>query len=605
MNAPVPLGPWRQDWVYRQRTVETFMGRRGDVCLGVGDIIWAGGAPIFAPVFLGAPSSQCNPPLDADDTRLATTWFVRHLIEELSPSQGPPGPQGPPGTGIILLGTVATAADLPAVGSAVGDAYIALDTGVLWVWDGTAWIAMAPGPQGPAGAAGAPGAPGPTGAQGPQGEPGTGFDVKGSVTDPSQLPPTGNTNGDVYIDESTGKGWVWDGDEWVEFDLGAEGPQGPIGPPGPQGDAGLAGADGANGADGAPGPQGPTGAQGPQGPIGAPGSGGISGLSGDVTGTGTGTISTTVAGLRGRVISTAAPAANQALVWNGSQWAPAAIVNSFNGRTGPVTLSSADITGAGGAVGNFVRLTGDSMTGGLTMTQRAGVASGFNGGLKVTATGAATWPGSYGSISADVMLSKLNTGLCQVAGATNGVLRWQVILASSASETGGNVGSGFQIARSSDAGALLDTPLQIARANGTTTFSVPIINGPSDARLKENVEPITAALAKVKALRGVTFTMKANPNDRTSPAALAAAAKRHIGLIAQEVQPIVPEVMQEWQREEGGTTYLSLDYGHLVALLIEAVKELAGGIDDIQHQEHGRSGVVAASVRARVPRSRP
>jgi hypothetical protein len=577
MNAPVrpPLGPWRQDWVYRQRTVETFNGRRGDVCLNVGDIIWAGGAPIFSPVFLGAPSSQCNPPLDSDDTRFATTWFVRHLIEALSPEQGPPGPQGPPGVGIILLGTVATAADLPATGSAIGDAYIALDTGVLWVWDGTAWIAMAPGPQGPPGTPGAPGATGPAGPPGPQGEPGTGFDVKGSVPDSSALPPTGNTNGDVYIDESTGKGWVWDGTEWVEFDLGAEGPTGPPGATGPQGPAGPPGADGADGVDGAPGAPGATGPQGPQGPIGPAGSGGITGLSADVTGSGTGVIPTTVVRLQTRALAATAPATNQALVWNGSSWAPAGIVNSFNGRTGAVTLTSADITNAGGAVGNFVLKTGDLMSGGLGITQRAGAASGFNGGLKITATGAATWSGSYSANSADVMLSKLNLGLCQIAGTTNGVLRWQVILGASISESGGNVGSGFQIARYSDTGGALSTPLAIDRASGTATFAVPIVNGTSDARLKENVEPITGALAKVMALRGVTFNMKEDPYDRNSPTARAMQAKRQMGLIAQEVEPIAPEVMQAWRREEGGTVYKTLDYGRLVALLIEAVKELA------------------------------
>lgn len=550
------------------------MGRRGHVCLHVKDIIWAGGAPIYSPVFLGAPSLQCNPPLDADDTRLVTAWWVRRLIDELAPSQGPPGPQGPPGVGIILLGTVPTAADLPPTGNAVGDAYIALDTAVLWVWDGTAWIAMAPGPPGPPGTPGSPGAQGPPGPQGPQGEPGTGFTVKGSVSDPSQLPPTGNTNGDVYISESDSKGYVWDGSEWLPFDLGAEGPTGPQGPAGAQGPPGTPGTNGTNGQDGAPGPQGPIGppgATGPTGPQGPAGSGGISGLIGDVTGSGTGNVTTTVVGLRGRTISAAAPATNQAYVWNGSQWLPSNIVNSFNGRTGAVTLTSADITGAGGAtstqLGNYVLKTGDTMSGGLTMTQRAGAASGFNGGLKITATGANTWSGSYSANSADVMLSKLNTGLAQVAGATNGSLRWQVVLGSATSETGSNAGSGFIIARYQDSGAAFGSnpyPLQIDRASGTATFGVAIVNGPSDARMKENVQPLTGALEKVKKLKGVSFNMKTGPSGR------------QIGLIAQDVQSVVPEVIQYYKQSDGGETFLALDYPKLAALLIEAIKELAG-----------------------------
>lgn len=38
---------------------------------------------------------------------------------------------------------------------------------------------------------------------------------------------------------------------------------------------------------------------------------------------------------------------NQGLVWNGSLWLPAAIVNSFQTRTGAVTLTKADVTGTG------------------------------------------------------------------------------------------------------------------------------------------------------------------------------------------------------------------------------------------------------------------
>jgi hypothetical protein len=617
MNVPLkpPLGPWRQDWVYRQRTVETFNGRRGDVCLNIGDIIWAGGAPIVSPVFLGAPSSQLSPPLDDDSTRFATTWWVRQFVDALEPTQGPPGPQGPPGVGIILLGTVATAADLPLTGNTTGDAYIALDTGVLWVWDGNAWIAMAPGPPGPPGPAGAPGEPGTPGAAGPPGAPGTGFQVKGSVPDAGALPPTGNTNGDVWIDESTGQGWVWDGTDWVEFNLGAtgpEGPPGPIGPAGPEGpegpegaagEAGPAGPQGPQGSTGSPGstgpqgPPGPTGATGPQGPA---GSGGISGLSGDVTGSGTGVIPTSVVRLQGRALAATAPSSGQDLGWNGSTWGPVNVVNSFNGRTGPVTLTLADIT----AVGNFVLKTGDTMTGPLNISSTV---TGLK--LQINGIGAQTYAGATVAQAADVTLNKSSASyLAQVIGTTNGLLRWQLVLGNNVAESGGNNGSGFAITRSSDAGQNIDSPLQIARASGVATFLYAIINGSSDARLKENVEPITGALAKVMALRGVTFNMKENPDDQ-SPTAKAMAAKRQMGLIAQEVEPIVPEVMQEFSKAESGPKFLALDYPKLIALLIEAVKELAGGNDAaIQHQDHARSGVEpghGAGLRTGVRRSRP
>lgn len=575
MNAPVgPLRPPRMDWVWRQRVVETFMGRRGDVCLGVGDIIWAGGAPIFAPVFLGAPSVQCNPPLDADDTRLATTWFVRHLIEELAPTQGPPGPQGPPGLGINILGSVPTAADLPPSAAAPGDAWFADDTGVLWVWDGTQWVAMAGGPQGPAGA---PGSPGPQGPPGPQGQPGTGFDVKGSVTDPSQLPPTGNTNGDVYIDESTGKGYVWDGSEWVIFDLGAEGPQGPPGPPGATGAEGPPGQDGADGGQGPIGPPGATGPQGPQGAPGTPGGGGtVSGLTGDVSGSGSGTISTTVVGLRGRTLGTATPVNGQYLMWNGSQWVPSTIaasgVTSVNGRTGAVTLTSADITNAGGALatqlGNYVLKTGDSMSGGLTVTQRAGTVAQFGGGLKVTATGANSWSGSFSGSSADIQLSKASaTFLNQIAGLTSGSYRWQILLGSGAAESGGNVGSPLTFARFPDSGgtSALGLPLQMSRPSGLCTFEI-AISQPSSRAIKERITPIPSALDKVMRLQGCCYALRNDPRHKMT-----------MGLIGEDVEPVCPEVI-EYMEPDGAVfkePRLTIQYTGLIPLLIEAIKELA------------------------------
>jgi hypothetical protein len=561
MNAPFmkpPLGPWRQDWVYRQRTVETFMGRRGDVCLNVGDIIWAGGAPIFSPVFLGAPSSQLSPPLDDDTTRFATTEWVRDLVEALEPTQGPPGPQGPPGTGILLLGTVPTASALPMTGNTTGDAYIALDTGVLWVWDGSAWIAMAPGPPGPPGPAGAPGtngtngtngAPGPAG---PQGEPGTGFQVKGSVPNEAALPPTGNTNGDVWIDDSTGKGWVWDGTAWVAFDLGATGPEGPAGPAGSQGPEGPAGPTG---------PQGLQGTQGPQGSTGSPGNTGPQGLQGNP-------------GPQG-------PQGPQGPAGSGG-------VTSFNGRAGAVTLNSTDITNAGGAVGSFVKIPGDTMTGPLNINSTV---SGVK--LQINGLGSIGYTGGSVAQAADITLNKTSsTYLNQILGTTNGSVRWALVMGNGSAESGGNVGSGFQIGNYSDSGVNLGAPLQISRATGVTTFSQPIVNGASDARLKENVEPITGALAKVMALRGVTFNMIGDPADR-----------RQMGMLAQEVEPTVPEVVQEFQSGPDMPSYMALDYSKLVALLIEAVKELAGGNDAIQHPEHARPGVVAAGVRAGVRRS--
>jgi hypothetical protein len=80
----------------------------------------------------------------------------------------------------------------------------------------------------------------------------------------------------------------------------------------------------------------------------------------------------------------------------------------------------------------------------------------------------------------------------------------------------------------------------------------------SDARLKSDIETIVDALALVSALRGVRFTM-----DGT----------RQIGVIAQEVEAVLPEVVRD---NEAGQ--LSVAYGNITGLLIEAVKELAARV---------------------------
>lgn len=84
----------------------------------------------------------------------------------------------------------------------------------------------------------------------------------------------------------------------------------------------------------------------------------------------------------------------------------------------------------------------------------------------------------------------------------------------------------------------------------------------SDRRLKTNIEPITNALSKVCALTGVYF-------DRDG--------KRGLGLIAQDTQKVVPEVVQENKK------YLSLAYGNLVGLLVESIKELKAEIETLKN----------------------
>ena len=85
----------------------------------------------------------------------------------------------------------------------------------------------------------------------------------------------------------------------------------------------------------------------------------------------------------------------------------------------------------------------------------------------------------------------------------------------------------------------------------------------SDIRLKTDIEVISDALNKVCTLRGVTYT-RIEGNERQT------------GVIAQEVQAVLPEAVKIGEDVD---QTLSVAYGNLVGLLIEAIKELKAEVD--------------------------
>jgi hypothetical protein len=101
----------------------------------------------------------------------------------------------------------------------------------------------------------------------------------------------------------------------------------------------------------------------------------------------------------------------------------------------------------------------------------------------------------------------------------------------------------------------------------------------SDASLKENVVPILGALQKIQQIRGVTFDWKKEVIDARGGEDGFFVRKHDVGIIAQEVQSILPEVVA--QREDGT---LAVKYEKIVPLLIESIKELRGQVDSLQRQ---------------------
>ena len=93
----------------------------------------------------------------------------------------------------------------------------------------------------------------------------------------------------------------------------------------------------------------------------------------------------------------------------------------------------------------------------------------------------------------------------------------------------------------------------------------------SDARLKTDVNTIEGALEKVLQMRGVTYVRTDN-ND----------TKEKVGVIAQEIQQVLPQVVQE--NTDG---YLTVSYGNIVGVLIEAIKEQQAQIDELKAKLDG------------------
>ena len=110
---------------------------------------------------------------------------------------------------------------------------------------------------------------------------------------------------------------------------------------------------------------------------------------------------------------------------------------------------------------------------------------------------------------------------------------------------------------------------KLSGATFTGTVTAPNFVSSSDARLKSDIVPIAGALAKVLTLTGVTFTM-------------AGSDARQMGLIAQEVRAVAPEVVTD---VDG---LLRLAYGNLVGLLVEAIKDLHAELEQLKERRDAR-----------------
>jgi len=224
-----------------------------------------------------------------------------------------------------------------------------------------------------------------------------------------------------------------------------------------------------------------------------------------------------------------------------------------------------------------IALTGSLLQIGTTQTTGSNIIS---GSLLITGSSAI---GLRMSGSTALTGSVFQTGSLNVTGSTNlsgsltivgnintGQGATEVHLMNQDVETGDSVqfnGLGVGTAPSGVAGAILATNDVVAFAS-------------SDEKLKENLEPIGSATEKVGQLTGYTF-------DWIPMEGIHVHSGHDVGIIAQEVEKVLPEVVET--RENG---YKAVKYEKLTALLIQAINEQQKEIKDLKTKVGWLEGMV-------------
>mgnify|MGYP003640641398 FL=1 len=106
--------------------------------------------------------------------------------------------------------------------------------------------------------------------------------------------------------------------------------------------------------------------------------------------------------------------------------------------------------------------------------------------------------------------------------------------------------------------------------NGYFTGDVTTNGSASDERLKENIVPLDKGLETIEQIKTYTFNYKNRPQDT------------HPGVIAQEIEELVPEVVYDIEMEDG--TYKAVRYQQLVPLLINAIKDLSEKVNVLENK---------------------
>ena len=241
------------------------------------------------------------------------------------------------------------------------------------------------------------------------------------------------------------------------------------------------------------------------------------------------------------------------------------------------TISSGTWSGSFGAVSgaNLTNITGANVTGTVpTATNAVNATNPASGGSFITSSNIGSQSVNYatsaGSATNGLTTLNYNSYTPTLTGG-NASGSWGINVTGSSASCSGNSATATTAASCSGNSATATTANALNSGNSYSVVNLTAsgylyasgnVTAYSDERLKSDITTLTNALDTVQALRGTAFVKDGVAN---------------IGLIAQEVQKVLPQVVHE--TPDG---YLSVAYGNIVGVLIEAVKELKAEVEELK-----------------------
>lgn len=252
------------------------------------------------------------------------------------------------------------------------------------------------------------------------------------------------------------------------------------------------------------------------------------------------------------------------------------------GVTGAITASGGvvgNLTGNASTASNSTLLTGLSPSTSATantIVQRDG--NGYIFGVYLNATDEGT-SGTAGTVTS--IITKRGDAYYRSTSAQSVA----TYLSGSSMNIGGNAttattasalttGNSYQVGSLGVGTAASGTTGEIRATNNITAYYS------SDVRLKENIVVLDSALDKINSIRGVSFDWTDDYIKSHGGEDGYFVRKKDVGVIAQEIESVLPEAVAD--REDG---YKGVQYEKLVPLLIEAVKELTEKIRILENRK--------------------